>query len=263
MRSSSDKKFAVINGAYGGMGFAIVNKLAEAGYSLILLGRHQGKLEDCCLKIKNRCKDIHIVCYVVDVKDNASMEKAALAVKQSGYNIDALINAVGIVPIGNILNVTEENWNDAIQTSLMSAVRLVKNFARFMVDNKSGKIVFINGVLSRQPEPNLIISSTVTGAINNFAKALSREMGKHHIRVNTLNPGATATPLWDNVAHELATIYQVDKEQIIEQAKIAVPLGRIANVDDIANAVHFLCSDQSQFINGAFITIDGGASVAY
>ncbi len=255
--------YAVINGAYGGMGFAIANKLAETGYSLILLGRNKNKLNECNAKIKNKFSDIDIACYEVDVQDNCSMEKAALAVKQAGVYIDAIVNAVGVVPIGSILEVTEKNWESAIQTSLMSAVRLTKNFAPLMINNKTGKIILINGVLSRQPEPSLIISSTVTGAINNFAKALSRDIGKHNIRVNTLNPGATETPLWDEVVNQLATNYKIDKEQVTEQAKSQVPLGRIANVNDIANAVNFLCSDSSQFINGAFITIDGGASVAY
>jgi NAD(P)-dependent dehydrogenase (short-subunit alcohol dehydrogenase family) len=257
----NNNHYVVINGAYGGMGFAIANKLAESGYSLILLGRNKNKLNDGYVEIKGRFNGIDIVCYEVNVKENSSMEKAAFAAKQAGYKIDAIVNAVGVVPIGSILEVTEENWENAIQTSLMSAVRLVKSFAPLMIENKAGKIILINGVLSRQPEPSLIISSTVTGAINNFAKALSRDMGKHNIRVNTLNPGATETPLWERVVNQLAATYQIDKEKITEQAKSQVPLGRIAKVDDIA--VSFLCSDSSQFINGAFITIDGGASVAY
>jgi NAD(P)-dependent dehydrogenase (short-subunit alcohol dehydrogenase family) len=259
-----DNQFAVINGAYGGMGYAIARRLAQTGYSLILLGRDYKKLETIKIKLQDVLhKDCQIVIHEVDVKNNESMTKAALSVMQNNYLIDVLINAVGMVPVGNILEVSEDNWEDAIQTSLMSAVRLIKNFSPLMIKNNSGKIVLINGILSRQPEPGLIISSTITGAINNFAKALSRDMGRCNIRVNTINPGATATPLWDGVVKDLAKAYKLEEKDITDQAKAQSPLGRIATIEDIANAVNFLCDDSSQFINGAFITIDGGASVAY
>jgi 3-oxoacyl-[acyl-carrier protein] reductase len=264
MMKDKNEQFAVINGAYGGMGSAIARNLAESGYSLILLGRNHDKLLSCQRRLQDQLhENCCIVCYEVDVKNNQSVANAALSAMQNNYHIDVLVNSVGIVPIGNIQNVTEEHWENAIQTSLMSAIRLVKNFSPLMVRNRTGKIVLINGVLSRQPEPNLIISSTITGAINNFAKALSRDMGQHNIRVNTINPGATTTPLWDSVIKDLANTYQVAEETIAEQAKAQVPLGRIANVKDIANAVSFLCHENSHFINGAFITIDGGASIAY
>jgi NAD(P)-dependent dehydrogenase (short-subunit alcohol dehydrogenase family) len=132
-----------------------------------------------------------------------------------------------------------------------------------MIKNKAGKIVLINGVLSLQPDPNLIISSTITGGMNNFAKALSRDLGKHNIRVNTINPGATTSPLWDSVVKDLAKAFQIEEKVIFEKANSDSPLGRIAKIDDIANAVNFLCEDNSKYINGAFITVDGGASVAY
>jgi NAD(P)-dependent dehydrogenase (short-subunit alcohol dehydrogenase family) len=264
LMKDSKEQFAVINGAYGGMGEAIAKKLAENGHSLILLGRNKKKLQDTQSKLQDVLhKNRRIVCYEVDVTNNIGMNAASQDVEKNDYYVEVMVNAVGVVPIGSIQDVSEDHWENAIQTSLMSAIRLIKNFSPLMMKNKSGKIVLINGVLSRQPDPNLIISSTITGAINNFAKALSRDIGRHNIRVNTINPGATATPLWEGLVKDLACSYQVTEETITSQAKAQTPLGRIANVRDIANAVGFLCGENSEFINGAFITIDGGASVAY
>jgi NADP-dependent 3-hydroxy acid dehydrogenase YdfG len=122
-------KFAVVNGGYGAMGYAIARRLAEAGYSLVLLGRDLKKLELIKIKLKDVVlDDCLIVSYEVDVKNNESMKKAALSVIENNYHIDTLINAVGVVPVGNIQDVSEDLWENAIQTSLMSAVRLISNF---------------------------------------------------------------------------------------------------------------------------------------
>lgn len=109
----------------------------------------------------------------------------------------------------------------------------------------------------------MLINSTLTGATNNFAKAISKDIGRHGVRVNVLNPGATDTPLWDGLHKKLDLEGKQSKKDFLQQIAKDIPLNRIATPGDIANMVSFLCSDHAQYLNGAFLTVDGGACATY
>ncbi len=250
---------AVILGAYGGMGSAVADRLASNGYNLVLLGRNTQRL--AALKSQLLANyTVHIADYVVDATDANAMSTLASKVATEFQNVSVLVNAVGRVPVGGVLEVTEEDWHSTLQTSLMSAVRLVTYFSPLLFDQAASSVILINGLLSLQPEPNFVISSTVTGAIRNFAKAISRDLSQHGVRVNLLNPGATATPLWQQVGDQVATKYALDRQQVNLQARENNPLKRIAEVEDVANAVEFLVSDKARYLNGVALSIDGGVA---
>ncbi|MDF2690772.1 MAG: AerF [Gammaproteobacteria bacterium] len=256
------KKLALINGAYGGIGSAICKQLAKEGYSLILLGRNKEKLSELANSLKSIHPSQEFFAQTANSTEAESMRHAAESVLQKFKQIDVLINTVGIVPIGSIREVDEAAWSNGIQTSLMSAVRLVKYFSEALIKQGNGSIILINGVLSVQPEPGFIISSVVTGAIRNLIKALSRDFAQFNIRVNGINPGATHTPLWSKITQELGQKNQIKAQAITDNVISINPLKKMAEPDDIANAVSFLCSEQAQYINGVTINIDGGQTTA-
>jgi NAD(P)-dependent dehydrogenase (short-subunit alcohol dehydrogenase family) len=256
---SKAKATAVILGAYGGMGSAIAERLASNGYNLVLLGRNAQRLSAVKSQL-TASYAVQIADYVVDATDANAMAAVAEQVATECKHVTVLVNAVGRVPVGGVLEVTEEDWHSTLQTSLMSAVRLVTYFSPLLFEQHASSIILINGMLSLQPEPNFVISSTVTGAIRNFAKAISRDLSQHGVRVNLLNPGATATPLWEQVGEQIANKYALDRQQVAQQAQLNNPLKRIAEVEDIANAVEFLVSDKARYLNGVALSIDGGVT---
>ena len=173
MSKSNTSKIAVINGAYGGIGKAIALKLSNDGYTLALMGRNIKKLESLRKEINNG--DIKI--YAADTKEHDQIDRACIKILENFDRIDVLVNAVGIVPIGSLSEINQKVWKNAIQTCLLGQIHLVTSFSKSMRTAKSGSIILINGVLSIQPDPNFVVSSTLAGAINNFAKAISKDLG--------------------------------------------------------------------------------------
>lgn len=265
MSTKDMKNIIAINGAYGGIGSVITHRLVELGNSVVLMGRDENKLRalynSLCSTVKNDCQ---VKFYLLDMSDIGSILNAANEIFSDFGRVDILVNAAGpIPPVGGIFDVTDEQWLEAAQVTLIGTIRLVKAFSEKMINQKMGKIILINGVLSIQPDPLFVISSTMTAAINNFTKAVSKDLGKYGIRVNAINPGVTQTPLLNEVMKHISEKFNISVNDISKQMIETTPLGRIATATDIADSVEFLCSEKSNFLNGAFVTIDGGSSTAY
>ena len=168
-----------------------------------------------------------------------------------------LVNSTGIVPVGGVLTIEDEQWDDAIQVGLMSAVRLVKQLAPCMA-SQGGSIVLVNGAFAVQPHPDFVVSAVITGALRTFAKAISTDLAKNNIRVNSVLPGATQTALWDGISEATG----VSVGDLLQEAATSNPLKRVATVNDIAHAVTYLCSPNASYINAASIIIDGGSTMS-
>ena len=254
-----NRKVAVVNGASGGIGSIIAQTLVE-DYDLVLLGRNKDKLEALTSHLKAIVSDAVIEYFVVDFTIVSEIQQVAQALSKYAGAVKALVNSVGIVPVGGISVIDESTWENSIQVSLMSAVRLVKYFNPLMCDG--GSIVLVNGVLALEPDAGFVVSSTITGALRNFAKAISKEFAKRDIRVNSVLPGATKTSLWDNISSVLGERNALTSEDITKAVSASNPMNRIAEPQDIANVVMFLTTDKAKYVNGAMITVDGGASVS-
>lgn|SRR3990167_6466957 len=254
------RSYAIINGATGGIGSVIAKYLAST-HDLILLGRDEKKLQALSEKITYDFSTTNVLYYCVDMLQPKTLIAAAEDIQLKKYSIGALIHCVGVAPVGGVLEIEDKKWHDTIQTSFMSAVYLVKYFSP-MMQKMGGSIVIINGIFAIQPDANFVVSASITGALRNFAKAISKELISSRIRVNSILPGGTKTPLWNEIANTLGQRFNTSASKITQGAATSNPSKRLADPKDIAAAVRFLCSDDATYINGAFINIDGGASDA-
>jgi len=255
-------KVVAVIGAYGGMGKAVSNKLYQEGYNLALIGRSSKKLED----LKNQFPikdDKKVTTHTLDLSENDFIPTVIQDVYDKHNYIETVVNAAGRVVPGPILNLEINDWQDALQTNFLGMVQIVTLFAERMVKRKEGHIILINGVLALEPDPNMLINSTLTGAVNNFAKAISKDLGKNGVRINVLNPGATDTPLWDLLYKQFGLEGTKTKNEFLAQIAQGIPLNRLASPQDIANIISFLCSPRAKYLNGAFLTVDGGACATY
>lgn len=256
-------RVAMVSGASGGMGQAICAQLAQAGAQVVMLGRDLDRLRQAREQLARQwgIGDLLSI-QQIDIRDASSVSQAIAAQGQALGTPDMLVHAAGDGPVAPLLEATEAMWQATIQGKLLGTIRLTRAVAAGMVARKSGRIVIINGVFGREPDPLFPINSTVNAGLAAFGKASAHDLGRHGICVNVINPGATDTPLWADISQALASRLHTTADAVSQQVRDKVPLGRLAAPDDVAALVVFLASAGGQYINGAAITVDGGASAA-
>jgi 3-oxoacyl-[acyl-carrier protein] reductase len=177
-------------------------------------------------------------------------------------HIDVLVINAGGPPPGDFLSLKPEDWQKAIDLTLMSAVRLCYAVVPHMVERGSGSIVATQSYSVKQPIENLILSNSIRLAVIGLMKSLANELGPKGIRVNSINPAWTMT---DRVEQLMADRAQRNKSSIEEEASKVyadVPLGRMGTVEEYGRAIAWLASPAASFIHGHALMFDGGATKA-
>lgn len=256
-------QIAVVSGATGGIGSAVVEALASRGATVVMLGRHSGRLRTARERIEAGLeRPCTLRELVLDINDGASVEEGVATMVNELGRIDVLVNAAGDGPVAPLLDTDDEMWSRTVNGKLLGTIRLSRAVARDMVRRGAGRIVIVNGSFRKEPDPMFPINGTVNAGLAAFAKAISRDLGQHGIRVNIVDPGATDTPLWAHTLDELAARFGTTAESVNRDVLRQCPMGVLPAPIDIAEVVSFLSSDACRYVNGAAITVDGGASTA-
>lgn len=257
-RTTSDQDIAVVSGATGGMGSAIAARLAADGATVIMLGRDAGRLAAA----RERIGGDRLETLVLDIGDSASVDAGIAEILERHGRIDVLVHAAGDGPVAPVTEATDAQWQSTVNGKVLGAVRLVRAVAPGMAERGGGRIVLVNGIFRKEPNPLFVINSVVNAGVGAFAKAVSRDLAPKGIRVNTVDPGATDTPLWGRILDDLAARFGSTAEQVGKDVAAANPSGRLNRPEEIADAVAFLVSPAAARINGASITVDGGETVS-
>ena len=247
-------KTAVVTGGSRGIGLAVVRGLAAAGVHVIAGARASSAGLDELV----RTGPVHSL--TVDLADPAGPARlAALA----GDRIDILVNNVGSAPArtGGFLAITDEDWQASMTLNLMAAVRVTRAALPAMLAAGRGSIVNICSVNARLPDPAVMDYSAAKAALASFSKSLSKEVGPHGIRVNTVSPGPVATDLWLGTGGVAATVSAATgarPEDVENEAARQMVTGRFTRPAEVADLVLFLASDRTTNVTGADFVIDGG-----
>lgn len=239
-------KSAIITGASRGLGRAAALALNGAGANVILIGRDAKMLEETKSLLQDPSNSQIIE---GDVTSDQSREKIISAVKQDFGKIDILINNAGIIRRNPVLEYSDEDWDDVIETNLTSVFKWSQSAAKEMVKSGGGKIINIASLLSFSGGINVAAYAAAKGGIAQLTKAFANELAKHHINVNAVAPGyfeTDATSALRSNAERSA--------QIISR----IPAGRFGKPDELAGAFIFLASKASDYMNGHIMTVDGG-----
>jgi len=239
-------KNIIVTGASGGIGNSIVKKLYDNGANILASGTKIEKLED----LKSRFKNIRILKFDISQIDKIE-EFIENATNELGGNLDCIINNAGITRDNLAIRMSLEEWNKVIDINLTSTFLLSKFSIKKMLKNKSGKIVNITSVVGHTGNLGQANYTASKAGIIAMSKSLAIEYAKKNININCISPGFIKTAMTDKIDEKF-------KELIVSK----IPSARLGEPEDVANAVVFLASNQSNYINGETLHVNGGMYMA-
>jgi 3-oxoacyl-[acyl-carrier protein] reductase len=250
-------KIILVTGASKGLGFACAKNLTEEGAKVILSSRSKENLEHAVHEIETKVgiKPDRIPADVSKIEDIDSLKKKIL---EKYGTIDGIVINAGGPPTGATLEMTEEQWDSAINTNFLSVVRLSRAFTPIMQKNKYGRIVAITSVSAKQPLGNLVLSNSTRLAVVGFLKTLANEVGKDNVLVNVVMPGTTNTERLQKVIQGWAKAENKTVEEITKSRTAQIPVGRFGEPDELGSFVTYLVSARNSYVTGQVLAIDGG-----
>ena len=239
-------KNIIVTGATGGIGNSIIKKLDEFGVNILASGTKIEKLEE----LKNKFKNIKILRFDISESDKVEnfIENAS---KELGGEIDCIVNNAGITQDNLAIRMNLDEWRNVIEVNLTSTFLMCKFAIKKMLKNKKGKIINITSVVGHTGNLGQANYTASKAGIIAMSKSLAIEYAKKNINVNCISPGFIKTAMTDKID---------EKFKDIITSKI--PSGRLGEPEDIANAVLFLASNQSNYINGETLHVNGGMYMA-
>ena len=239
-------KTALVTGASRGIGRAIALQLAEDGFDIavIFAGNEAAAQETCALIEQKGRKAVPVRC---DVSDPQQCRDAVKAVLDNFGGIDVLVNNAGITRDALVLSMKEEDFEKVIDTNLNSAFYMIKNTYHQFMKRRSGRIINISSISGLMGNAGQANYAAAKAGMVGMTKTAAKELGARGITVNAVAPGWIATEMSDKVP-----------EEIRENAKKQIALGRFGRPEEIAGVVSFLASDAASYISGQTIIADGG-----
>ncbi len=250
-------KRALVAGSTQGIGKAIAMQLARQGAEIILIARNEEKL----IQVKNELptpasQEHHYI--VADFSFPPQLKVLIEDWLELNGNIQILVNNTGGPAGGPITEAKEEEFIKAFNNHLICNHILAKALIPGMKEAKFGRIINIISTSVKQPLAGLGVSNTIRGAVANWAKTMANELGQFNITVNNVLPGATNTVRLKSIIENKAAKTGKTVEEISQQMANAVPMKRVAQPEEIANAAAFLASPAASYINGINLPVDGG-----
>jgi NAD(P)-dependent dehydrogenase (short-subunit alcohol dehydrogenase family) len=240
-------KIAVVIGGTSGIGLAIAKGMAEAGADVIPTSRRQDQVDAAAQEIESRGKRSLRVSS--DVSDRGSLERVLEASIKAFGKVDILVNSAGRTKRTPTIEVTEEDWNNILDTNLTGTLRAAQVFGRHMLERESGSIINIASLSTFVALYEVAAYSASKAAVASLTKSLAIEWGQRGVRVNAIAPGVFRTPLNEKL---------LDETERGREFLVRTPMKRFGNVDELAGAAIFLASDAASFVNGEVLAVDGG-----
>jgi len=238
-------KNVLITGATGGIGSAILDIFYKNGLNIIASGTNEDKLKKLQNKYSERVSTIKC-----DLSDENQINHLVSQAQSSCDNIDILINNAGITKDNVFLRMQKDQWDDVINVNLNANFFLTKLVIKGMIKKRWGRIINITSVVAKMGNAGQANYVASKSAIEGFSRTLAQEVASRNITINCVAPGFVDTDILSSI--EPAKLADMTKK---------IPMGRIGTPKDISNAVFFLCSEESSYITGQVIHVNGGLTM--
>jgi 3-oxoacyl-[acyl-carrier protein] reductase len=249
---------ALVGGSSAGLGRAIARGLAATGCDLVLGARRFKKLE--ALADELRGAGVKVLPLEVDLTSVEQIEAFTRAAQAEFGTIDILVNNAGGPPGGTFDDLSEADWRNAVDLTLMSAIEVTRRLLPGMREQKWGRIINVTSTSVKQPVDGLMLSNSIRMAVVGWAKTLANEVGPDAVTINNLCPGYTTTDRLEELADNVAGRQGIEAAQVYENWAASVPLRRLATPEEFANVAVFLASEEAAYVHGTTIAVDGGRS---
>ena len=238
-------KVAIVTGASRGIGEAIAKQLSSCGAKIILIARNSDQL----VAVKETIISNGGIAESIagDVSNLNSISEIVTSTIDKWGQLDILVNNAGIARDNIIMRMKEDDWDSVMNINLKGCFNGIKSVARPMIKNKTGRIINITSVIGQIGNAGQSNYAASKAGIMGLTKSMAKELGSRNITVNAVAPGYITT----DMTNEL-------NDEVKEQMKSSIPLGRLGTPDDVANLVCFLASDEAGYITGQTFNVDGG-----
>jgi 3-oxoacyl-[acyl-carrier protein] reductase len=236
----------IVTGATRGIGRGIATAFAKEGAKVVITGRGQETCDSAAKEIGGKTIGV-----ATDMKNSASLAALVDKVKKDYGQIDVLVNNAGVTRDNLLLLMSEDEWDDVLDTNLKGNFTLTRLVAKQMLRKKQGRIINMASVVGISGNAGQANYSASKGGLIAFTKTAARELAGRSITVNAVAPGFIRTDMTEKLSPE-----------VIENAKKNIPLGEMGTPEDIAAAVLFLASPEAKYITGQVLNVDGGMVMA-
>lgn len=241
-------KTAMVTGGTRGIGYAIVKLYLDNGASVALCGSRQETVDTALQKLKAENPDYKVIGLCPDLTNPQEVEKAVATVKDTFGSFDILVNNAGVSARESIYEYQPEAFNKTMELNVNAVFVCTQAAVRVMKEQGGGVILNTSSMVSIYGQPSGVAYPASKFALNGMTKSLARELGKDNIRVNAVAPGITKTDMVAALPDEL-----------IKPLIATVPLGRVGEPEDVANAFLYLASDMASYVTGVVLSVDGAA----
>ncbi|MFE0643185.1 2,3-dihydro-2,3-dihydroxybenzoate dehydrogenase [Streptomyces sp. NPDC058877] len=249
---------ALVTGAAGGIGEAVARTLAEQGARVAALDRDADRLARVVDRLTAR--GLRVTAVPADVTSSEDVERAVAVVEDTVGPVDALVNAAGVLRLGEARTFTDRDWADTFAVNATGVFHVSRAVVDRMVTRGGGAVVTVASNAAATARTEMAAYAASKAAATAFTKCLGLEVARHGIRCNVVAPGSTDTPMLRGM-HEGDTAVRTSVAGTPSAFKVGIPLGKPALPEDIARAVAFLLSDGAGHITLHSLTVDGGATL--
>lgn len=239
-------KVAVVTGGTRGIGYATVKKFLENRAKVVLFGSRQETVDKALASLKEENSEWEVTGAWPNLSDADAVEKEIETIKKKYGKIDILVNNAGVSDSTRIEDYTSEKFAKVMQLNVNAIINGVMPVVKIMKEQGGGVILNTSSMVSICGQPGGVAYPTSKSAVNGLTWSLARELGPSNIRVNAVAPGITKTDM-------VAAL----PEEVIQPMIQAIPLRRVGEAEDIANAFLFLASDMANYVTGEILSVDG------
>ena len=252
-------KIAVVAAASRGLGRAAARQLALEGATVVICARRKKEINRTACEIQEETGSV-VVSVRADVTKPKDVRELVSQARRRFGTVHVLVVNAGGPPAGEMLSLTDKDWQKAHELTLMSMVRLTRAVLPMMVRQEWGRIITINSIVAKQPVNELLLSAAIRPGIGGLVKVLANQYAKYNITINTVCPGHIRTQRQEELARFRAEARRISIERYFAETAAAIPAGRLGRPEEIGSVVAFLASEQAAYINGVNLLVDGSAA---